>query len=326
MKIGRFINSQTVLVLFLVVVVVAFALASPRFLALSNLNNILLQASAAAVAAIAMTYVILLSDIDLSVGSTMNLAAVVGVTLGSAGSQFDTQTTVWVVPIAVATGIACGLFNAFLINRLKINALIVTLGTTSIYLGLALTITQAGTRVVGGVLNDLVATTFGGVPLVVLVIVLIAVGAGLFLAFRPNGRLIYAVGGDLRSARESGLSQPKARYIAFGFLGAAAGVAGLITVGQVGTVEANLGADFAFTVITAVVIGGTSLFGGRGTVWGSVLGALLLATIDNGLNAINANIYIYDLIRGGILILAMLSDSFTSRFSARRALAAARVA
>jgi ribose/xylose/arabinose/galactoside ABC-type transport system permease subunit len=324
MKLGRFLNSQTVLVVFLVLVFIGFALANSRFLTLSNLNNILLQAAAAAVAAVAMTFVILLSDIDLSVGSSMNLAAVVGVTLGSTGSQFDTQTTFWVIPIALAAGVICGIVNAFLINRLKLNALIVTLGTTSVFVGVALTITQAGTRVVGGTLTDLVGMKVGGISLVVVVVAIIAVLAGLFLKYRPNGRLIYAVGGDLRSARESGLSQAKARYIAFGFLGAAAAVAGLITVGQVGTVEANLGADFAFTVITAVVIGGTSLFGGRGTVLGSVLGALLLATIDSGLNAINASIYIYDVVRGAILILAMLSDSFTSRLSAHRALAAVR--
>lgn len=325
MKITRFVNSQTILVLFLVIVVIAFTLANPRFMSLSSLNNILLQASAAAVAAVAMTFVILLSDIDLSVGSTMNLAAVVGVILGSSGSQFDTETTLWVIPIAIATGIACGLLNALLINKLKINALIVTLGTTSVFVGIALTITQAGTRVVGGTLNKLVGANVVGIPLVVIVVGVIAVAAGLFLKYRPNGRLLYAVGGDLRSARESGLSQSKARYIAFGFLGAAGAIAGLITVGQVGSVEANLGADFAFTVITAVVIGGTSLFGGRGTVFGSIIGAVLLATIDSGLNAINASAYIYDVVRGAILILAMLSDSFTTRISARRALAVVRL-
>jgi simple sugar transport system permease protein len=318
-------SSSAVLLIFLALVGLGFFLANRSFLSFSNLNNILLQASAAAVAAAAMTFVILLGDIDLSVGSTMSLASVVAVTLGSTGSQFDTRTSAWVIPIAIGVGLLCGLLNAFLINRLKLNALIVTLGTTSIYVGIALTITQAGSRVISGVLNAVVSANVAGLPLAVLAALVIAVAASLFLKYRPNGRLIYAVGGDIRSATESGLSRAKARYIAFGFLGAAAAVSGLITVGQVGSVEANLGADFAFTVITAVVIGGTSLFGGRGTVLGSVLGAVLLATIDSGLNSINASIYVYDVVRGAILVLAMLSDSYTSRISAKRALATVRV-
>jgi ribose transport system permease protein len=269
-----------------------------------------------------MTLVILLSDIDLSVGSTMNLAAVGGVILGSTGTQFDTTSTLWVIPISLAIGIACGLINAVLITRLKLSALIVTLGTTSIFVGISLTITQAGTRVVGGALPELVNTRVLGIPVAVIAVAVIAAAVALFLRYRPNGRLIYAVGGDLRSAQESGLSQAKARYIAFGVLGALAAVAALINVGQVGTIEANLGADFAFTVITAVVIGGTSLFGGRGSVLGSVLGAVLLATIDNGLNALNASIYVYDIVRGAILVLAMLSDSFLARIRARHALLA----
>jgi ribose/xylose/arabinose/galactoside ABC-type transport system permease subunit len=318
------INSSIVLVVFLVAVVLGFYLAQPSFLSLSSLNNILIQASAATVAAVGMTFVILLSDIDLSVGATMSLAVVVGVTLTSGGSQFDTTTTVWVIPVAIGVGIACGVLNALLINRLKLNSLIVTLGTASVYLGIALTITEAGTRVLSGTLVDLIALRIGPLNLIVVVVVVITVLAGLFLRLRPDGRLIYAVGGDLRSARESGLSQSKARYIAFGFLGATAAVAGLITIGQVSTIEANLGKDFAFTVITAVVIGGTSLFGGRGGVLGSVLGAVLLATIGSGLNAINASIYVYDVVRGSILVLAVLSDPLISRITARRALLAAR--
>jgi len=318
------INSSTVLVLFLVVVVIGFYLAQPTFLSFSNMNNILIQAAAAAIAAVGMTFVVLLADIDLSVGSIMSLSTVVAVSLTSTGSQFDTTTSVWVVPVALLVGVLCGLANAFLINRLKLNSLIVTLGTTSVFLGAALTITQAGTLVLSGALTDLVALRVGAVNLVVLVVLVLAAAAGLFLKYRPNGRLIYAVGGDLRSAHESGLSQAKARYLGFGFLGACSAIAGLITVGQVSTIEANLGADFAFTVITAVVIGGTSLFGGRGGVLGSVLGAVLLATIGSGLNAINASPYVYDVVRGTILILAVLADPIISRVTSRRALLAAR--
>jgi len=311
---------------FLVLVVAGFSVLSGTFFSASNFTNILLQGAATAVAAAAMTYVILLADIDLSVGATMSLSTVVAVALGSSGSQFDTQTTIFVLPIAILVGILCGLINAFLINRLKLNALIVTLGTTSIFLGIALTITQAGTRVIDGTITELAAFRIGGVPSVILATLVVAIGAAYYLRFRPGGRAIYAVGGEPRSAAESGLSRAKSRYVAFGFLGGAAGLAGVMISGQVGSVQANLGSDFAFTVITAVVIGGTSLFGGRGTVFGSLLGAILLTTIDSGLNAIAASIYAYDAVRGGILILAMVSDSLTTKVSARKALTRVRVA
>jgi ribose/xylose/arabinose/galactoside ABC-type transport system permease subunit len=301
-------------------VVGAFYLANSAFLSLSNLNNILFQAAAAAVSAAAMTYVILLADIDLSIGSTMALSTVVAITLFSSGTQFDSTTSFWVYPAAIVTGLVCGLVNAFLITKLQLNSLIVTLGTMTVYQGIALTITEAGTRVTGGAISWLVATRMVGIPIVLIVGVIIVLVASGFLKYRPNGRLLYAVGGDARSARESGLSGSKARYIAFGLMGAAAALSGLITVGQVGSLEANLGSGFAFTVITAVVIGGTSLFGGRGTVIGSILGAVLLTTINSGLNSLNASIYVYDVVRGAILILAMLSDSFTTRLGERRVL------
>jgi ribose/xylose/arabinose/galactoside ABC-type transport system permease subunit len=320
------VDSSAILLVFLAAVIVGFFLADSSFLTASNLNNILLQAAAAAVAAAAMTYVILLADIDLSVGSTMNLSLVVAVTLCSTGTQFDSSTSALVYPVAIVVGLGLGLLNALLITKLQLNSLIVTLGTMTVYQGIALLITQAGTSVTGGAITWLATTKPGGVSVVVLVGLGIGLLATWFLKYRQNGRLLYAVGGDPRSARESGLSQAKARYIAFGFLGACAAVSGLITVGQVGSVEANLGADFAFTVITAVVIGGTSLFGGRGTVLGSILGAVLLATIDGGLNMVNASIYVYDVVRGAILVLAMLADAFGTRLSNERGLRAVQAA
>lgn len=313
-------TNSGILIIFLVVVLAVFGVAHDGFLTLANLNNILFQTTPVAIAAIGMTYVILLADIDLSVGSTMYLSMVIAVGLTSSGSQFTATTSALVYPVAIFTGFFLGSVNAMLISMLRINALIVTLGTLYVYQGIALAITNAGTRLTSGPITWLATTRIGGFYLVVLITIVICGIATVFLRFRRSGRLLYAIGGDPRSARESGLSRVRARFIAFGAAGACAALAGLINVGGDGTLDATLGTNFAFTVITAVVVGGTSLFGGKGTVLGSMLGALLLATIQNGLNAINASIYVYDVVQGAVLVVAILFGSASSRVGIRQAL------
>lgn len=315
-------TNSGILIIFLAVVLAAFGVAHGGFLTLANLNNILFQTTPVAIAAIGMTYVILLADIDLSVGSTMYLSMVVATGLASSGSQFTATTSALVYPVAILTGLLLGFLNAMLISVLRINALIVTLGTLYVYQGIALAITNAGTQLTSGPITWLATTRIGGIYLVVLVTIMIGAIATAFLRFRRNGRLLYAIGGDPRSARESGLSRVRARFIAFGAAGACAALAGLINVGGDGTLDATLGTNFAFTVITAVVVGGTSLFGGKGTVLGSMLGALLLATIQNGLNAINASIYVYDVVQGAVLVVAILFSSASNRVGVRQTLRA----
>jgi len=124
----------------------------------------------------------------------------------------------------------------------------------------------------------------------------------------PIGRYICAIGGSPRSAIETGLPVERIRLFAYGFLGFCCALAGLITIGRVGVLQVGLGTGFEFTVIAAVVLGGTSLLGGRGSIIGSILGAILLVVIDNGLNLINASVYIYDVVKGLILIFGVLAD------------------
>jgi ribose transport system permease protein len=151
-------------------------------------------------------------------------------------------------------------------------------------------------------------TDFLGIGLPVYLVVAVTAVAIVALNRTPVGRYLYAIGGSLRSAVETGLPVNRMRVLAYGVSGVCTAIAGLITIGRVGTLQAGLGTGFEFTVIAAVVLGGTSLLGGRGSILGSILGAILLVVIDNGLNLINASVYIYDVVKGVILVTAVVID------------------
>ena len=216
-----------------------------------------------------------------------------------------------------------GVVNGLLITRLRVNPLLVTLATLNVYRGIALHITQAGDRRAGGAIQDVARGTIGdiGVP-VIIALVLVVVGE-LTLRKTVFGRHLIAIGGSRRSATENGIAVDRIQIVVYTVSALCAGIAALVIVGRIGTVQTSLGSGFEFTVITAVIVGGTSLAGGRGTVVGSALGALLLAIIDNGLNLMNASIYIYDIVRGLVLVLAVVTDAVVTT-RARRKLKSAR--
>ena len=300
------------LVVMLLLVVILFAGISKPFFTISNLDNVLLQAAATAIAAVGMTFVIILAEIDISIGSLMSLAITVAWMAGVAhGAVAGVAATVdaWIYPVGLAMGVLLGLVNGLLINLLGINALIATLATMFAFRGIALKLVGAGDMTfLQSAVMFLGRTELFGVGLPVYVMLVVAAVAALVLRRTPVGRYLYAIGGSQRSARETGLPVKRMRLVAYGVSGFCAALAGLIITSQVGTLQASLGEGFEFTVITAVVVGGTSLLGGRGTIIGSILGAILLVVIDNGLNLINASVYIYDVVKGVILILAVMID------------------
>jgi ribose transport system permease protein len=300
------------IVVMLLAVIIVFASISKPFLTVSNLSNILLQASATAVAAIGMTFVLVIAEIDISVGSLMSLAMTVAWMLAVAsGSEAGQQAAVnaWVYPVGLLMGLALGLANGLLINGLRINSFIATLSTMFAFRGIAWKMVGSSDKAFAdSPVLFLGRTEFLGVGLPIYLVVVVAIIAFVVLNRTPVGRYLYAMGGSLRSAVETGLPVNKLRVVAYGVAGLCAATAGLITIGRVGTLQAGLGSGFEFTVIAAVVLGGTSLLGGRGSIVGSILGAILLVVIDNGLNLINASVYIYDVVKGVILIVAVVID------------------
>jgi ribose transport system permease protein len=296
----------------LLAVIIVFAAISKPFFTVTNLSNILLQASATAIAAIGMTFVLVIAEIDISIGSLMSFAMTVAWMLAvSPGSEAGQQAGVngWVYPVGLLMGLALGLVNGLLINGLRINSFIATLATMFAFRGIAWKMVGSSDKAFADSAVLFVGRTeFLGVGLPVYLMIAVAVIAFVVLNRTPLGRYLFAMGGSLRSAMETGLPVNRLRIVVYGVSGLCTATAGLITIARVGTLQAGLGSGFEFTVIAAVVLGGTSLLGGRGSITGSILGAILLVVIDNGLNLINASVYIYDVVKGVILITAVVID------------------
>lgn len=306
------------IVVMIVAVSAIYAAQTNRFLTPGNINNILLQAAAIAIAAIGGTFVITTADIDISIGSIVYLTMTVGwLAAAEPGGAYGIARDVGplVYPVVLLAGALLGLINGLIMNMLKINSLIVTLATMSAYRGLGLWLIGSADKPVEGAVRALGRSQFLGVGWPVYLAVACAVAGTVVLGKTPLGRHIHAVGGSRRSAIETGLNADRIRLVCFSISGFCAALAGLIMIGRVGTLQAGSGKGFEFTIITAVVLGGTSLFGGRSSVFGSVLGAALLIMIDNGLNLVNASVYIYDIAKGLILVASITVDVVVTRLA-----------
>ena len=304
----------------LIAVSVVFGLMSAGFAEFSNLRNILLDATPTIIGAVAMTFVIVTRGIDLSIGSVANVAMATAVVLTGtkAGVSVVTETGFAIYPVAIAVGLALGLLNGWIIVGLQVNPLIATLGTLTLYRGIGLHFTQASLYSVEGSIFALGRGQLFGLGLPVWLALLVSVAGVLVLSRSVAGRQMLALGGSPRSAVETGIRSHRLILLVYAMTGLAGALAGLIIVGRVGVLTSELGFGFEFTVITAVVLGGTSLFGGRGSTLGSVLGALLLTTIQNGLNLIGADPYLYDVVRGLILMAAVSIDTVSAQLSRRQ--------
>lgn len=299
----------------LIAVMVVFSVMTDRFFDFENLANLLLQSSVTALAAIGLTFVILTAGIDLSVGSVMNLALVTAVVVsGSAGQTEYTVNTSWLAyPAAIITGALLGALNGCAILAFRLNPLIVTLATMSLFRGIALHINGGRELLVFGDIRILGRSEFlSGIGYPVILMFALAFAAAWFLRHVRHGRYVLAIGGSERSARETGLPYRTVVVGAYAFTGLCAALAGLVLVGRIGAVNPDLGWQFEFTVITAVVLGGTSLLGGHGSIWGSLVAAILLSTINNGLNLTGADPFIYDVVRGVVLLLAVTLDAMAN--------------
>jgi ribose/xylose/arabinose/galactoside ABC-type transport system permease subunit len=303
----------------LLLVSIGFASLSDRFADLDNLRNVLLQAAPTMIGATGMTLVLAARGIDLSIGAIANLSLAMAIALSGTRSEATlvTDTTWLVYPIALLSGLLFGALNAAAINILRLTPLITTLGTLAVYRGLGLHITGAALIPVSGPILSFGRAQVFDFGLPVFAALMIAAMGWVFLAQVPLGRQLLALGGSPRSAIETGLRAERLIVLAYAISGLCGAAAGLITVGRVGVVNPDLGDGMEFTVITAVVLGGTSLFGGRASVLGTVLASLLLTAVDNGMTLIGANPYAYDVVRGFVLLVAVSADAVSTYMHTR---------
>jgi ribose transport system permease protein len=310
-QIGLRALNQASLILFAVVLIV-FGLLSPAFFQPANAVNILIQTSSTGILAVGMTFVLLTAGVDLSVGAIMFVAAAVGGKLALSGWPFPA-----VLVVMVGIGVVYGALNALFITRLAIMAFIVTLATRYFGRGLGLRITETRAMNLPESFYELGAARVLGVPLPVLIFGVVVLVAHLTLTRTPFGRRIYAVGADVDAARKAGINSSLVLFVVYVICGLCAAVAGIVSLSQAPAVSPSFGNNREFMAIAAAVLGGTSLFGGRGAVFpGTVLGAVLIQTIENGLNILNVNPYLYPLIISGVIFIAVLLDAVRSRILA----------
>jgi inositol transport system permease protein len=305
--------------IFLIVLMATFAIIEPRFLSSINLFNVMRQISITGLLAIGMTFVILTAGIDLSVGSLLAFAGLVAAAVAKGGLQ--SRFTVgeggigygWELAAlaAIAVGLAGGYLQGMAITRLKVPPFVVTLGGMSAFRGAALLF--AGGGPISGFEPSFTwwgQGKIGAVPVPVIIFLCAAVLAHVVLRYTRYGRQVYAVGGNPEAARLSGLAVNRIIASVYVIMGFFAGLGSFVLAGRLNSAEAVAGTGYELTVIASVVIGGTSLFGGSGTIFGTVIGSILIGVLLNGLVLMNVSSYIQQIVIGVIIVLAVAFDTF----------------
>lgn len=304
----------------LALMVFALSLLSDRFFTPDNGWNILRQISVNLCLSIGMTLVILSGGIDLSVGAILGLAGAVaaGVLkngLAVPGTDILLQfTTSGAILAGIVVGGAAGWVNGFSITRFNLPPFVATLGMLSIARGLTMLWTGGFPITgLGDGFGSLGTGVFLGMPLPVWI--MLALTAVFVIATKRTrfGRHLYAVGGNERAARLTGLNVSRIKIAVYSLAGALAGVAGLIVTARLDSAQPNAGLGYELDSIAAVVIGGTSLAGGRGSIWGTVLGCLIIGVLNNGLFLLNVSPFWQQVVKGAVIILAVAIDKMNAR-------------
>lgn len=297
-------------VLALLALVVLYAVIAPNFLTVFNLTNVLTQVSIVAIAGVGMTMVILVAGIDLSVGSIMALSGcLAAMTLTNAGDTHTLGGAIVAIVVALATGLGVGVVNGILVTLGQVPAFIATLATLVAVRGVALLITQAApVSIPPGPYVEIGRGFVGPVPIpVIIMAVVFAIGYVVLHRMRI-GRRIYAVGGNIEAARLSGVRVNRVLLFVFAASGLCAGIAGMVVSSKLaGGLPAGSN-GFELDVIAAVVVGGTSLFGGRGRLLGTFIGALLIGVLGNGLVLMNVSDYWQRILTGAVIVGAVILD------------------
>ena len=269
------------IVVFAVALFCYFTVASPDFLTWQNLLNLVFQNATLGIAACAVTYTIIAGNFDLSLGAIFVLSEVLGAWAAVHWGVW------WTFPVAIGSGLAMGLINGLLVTKLRVNAFLATLASALTFGGIAVGVTSGGLLITppARVFTFLGQHRAGGIQYPVIIFVLVAIVLQLVLAYTVFGRHLYGVGDNRNAARLSGLKVDRIVILTFVITGAACGLSGLLDSSMTGSGSSDtsgLGGSLALLAIAGVALGGTSIFGGVGSVWRTVLGVMILAMITNG--------------------------------------------
>ncbi len=282
---------------------IVLSLSSPFFLTERNIFNILDQSVVIGIVAVGMTFVILTGGIDLSVGAVFGLTGIV------LAQSLQIMPIPLAIPLTVLAGAGIGFFSGVLIAVFGLAPFVVTLGVMAI--GRSLSFIASGQRSISGLppeLDAIVYTTFAGVPANVIFLVLLYLAAWGYLTYTKGGRTIYAIGSNFEAARAAGLSTMFYAILPYVVSGALAAVAVTFSLAQVMSADPLAGNGLELDAIAAVVIGGASLYGGRGSIVGTLMGVLIMVMIRNGLNLMGVSPFWQGTAIGSIIILALLAE------------------
>ena len=280
----------------LIIVMIVFGIGQPTlFFSFDNITQIILQSSVNILIACGEFFAILIAGIDLSVGSVIALLGM--------------NPLLSILIGGILAGALIGLLNGLLVNITELHPFIITLGTQAIFRGVTLIISDA--RPVFGfnpIFVKLVAGRVYGIPIPAIIAIVVALILGFITSKTKLGRNIYALGGNPQAAWFSGIDVKLHTLIVFVISGICAGIAGVVSTARVGAAEPGAGAGFETFAIAAAIIGGTSFFGGKGKIFGVVMGGLIIGVINNGLNLLTVPTYYQQIVMGGLIILAVTAD------------------
>ncbi len=304
----------------LVALCVAFSILSDKFLTIDNGWNILRQISVNLCIAVGMTLVVLTAGIDLSVGSVLALCG--AITAGllkngipfAAGNLFIGFTLFGAILVGILVGALLGLFNGFAITKFNVPPFVATLAMLTIARGFTMLWTKGFPISVLGAKFGYIGTGWLlGIPVAVWISAVVVLLAVVITRKTALGRSIYAVGGNENAARLSGINSKRVKIIVYGLAGALAAVGGIIVTSRLDSAQPNAGTSYELDAIAAVVIGGTSLSGGKGTIMGTVAGAIIIGVLNNGLVLLNVSPFWQQVVKGAVILLAVIIDKANSK-------------
>ena len=327
--VNAFVRKYAIVLIF-IAMFIAMTFLTDAFLQPRNLVNVVRQISVVGLIAIGVTMVIITTGIDLSSGSVLALAAVVAASLAQQPDWHDAKYPGLMLPLimpilaALVIGVLCGAINGWLIARFLIPPFIATLGMMTVARGFALIYSN---RPVSGLTDTYNFIGQGeifkafpipgqpplGIPVPVIILAVVAIGAHIMLNSTRFGRHIYAIGGNEQAALISGLNVGRIKIGVYAIAGLLSGLAGLVLSSRIGSGQPGLAVGIELDAIASAVIGGTSLSGGIGTIWGTIIGALIIGVLNNGLDLLNVSAYWQTIVKGSIIVVAVIVDERKNR-------------
>lgn len=301
--------SELTTVIALIILMAVITIINSNFLTANNLLNLLLQVTSNALIAFGMTFVILTGGIDLSVGSILALSS--ALTAGLLGSGMPVTLAIL---ISLILGCILGMMNGLLISYGKLAPFIVTLATMTIFRGATLVYTN-GNPITTGLSDTFLFQFLGqgyivGIPFPVIIMFIVFIVLYVLLHKTAFGKSVYAIGGNEKAAYISGVKLNKVKIIIYSISGMMASISGLIITSRLSSAQPTAGASYEMDAITAVVLGGTSLSGGKGRILGTLIGALIIGVLNNGLNIIGVSAFWQQVVKGVVILIAVLIDRF----------------